>query len=80
MNWFNGFTRSNRDIAVFCLLGGILWLTSSGMWDLRGPDEGRYVQIAKELLTRDNWLYLTVHGVPYDQKPPLAFWLFAPVL
>ncbi len=69
-----------RDISTLIALCAGLWLTSSGMWDLRGPDEGRYVQVAKELLTRHNWLYLTVHGVPYDQKPPLAFWLFAMIL
>ncbi len=48
-----------------------------GLWDLNGPDEGRYVQISKELLGRSNWLKLTVHGEPYDQKPPLAYWFMA---
>jgi len=57
-----------------------LWLWSAGLWDLNGPDEGRYVQIAKELLQRDNWLLLTVNGEPYDQKPPLPFWIFALML
>lgn len=58
----------------------VLWLWSAGLWDLNGPDEGRYVQIAKELLQRDNWLLLTVNGEPYDQKPPLPFWIFALML
>lgn len=52
----------------------------AGNWDLRGPDEGRYTQIAKELLTRDNWLALTVMDRPYDQKPPLTFWMLAGTL
>jgi 4-amino-4-deoxy-L-arabinose transferase-like glycosyltransferase len=47
------------------------------LWDVRGPDEGRYTQIGRELLHRHNWMVLTVQGHPYDQKPPLAFWFFA---
>jgi 4-amino-4-deoxy-L-arabinose transferase-like glycosyltransferase len=50
------------------------------LWDLEGADEGRYVQVAKELLQRSNWLVLTVGGEPYDQKPPLPFWLMAAAL
>ncbi|MBI5155043.1 glycosyltransferase family 39 protein [Candidatus Poribacteria bacterium] len=61
-------------------IGALLWLPTCGLWDLRGPDEGRYVQIAKELLGRSNWFYLTVHGEAYDQKPPLPFWMFAGML
>ncbi len=80
MTWIKGLSPAVRDILVLVALGAGLWLTSCGMWDLRGPDEGRYTQIAKELLTRHNWFYLSVNGAPYDQKPPLAFWLFAGML
>jgi len=45
--------------------------------DVSGPDESRYVTIAGELLGRGNWLALELYGQPYDQKPPLAFWMFA---
>jgi len=59
------------------MLAVIVILLPAGMWDLRGPDEGRYTQIAHELLGRGNWFILTVFQHPYDQKPPLAFWLMA---
>lgn len=64
---------------LFILLGGCaaVWWWTYGLWDLWGPDEARYVQVGKELLRRANWFYLTVHGEPYDQKPPLPFWMFA---
>ncbi len=65
------------DFLFLTALGALLWLATSGLWDLRGPDEGRYVQISKELLGRSNWLQLTVFGEPYNQKPPLAFWFMA---
>lgn len=57
-----------------------LWAWTCGLWDLWGPDESRYVQIAKELLPRHNWFLLTLHGQPYDQKPPLPFWMLAGML
>lgn len=57
-----------------------VWGITCGLWDLRGPDEARYTQIAREILQNHHWLHLTVLGQPYDQKPPLAFWLFAAML
>ncbi len=69
---------SSRRYILYLLLGvSFLWLWNYGLWDLEGPDEGRYVQVAKELLQRSDWLMLTVNGEPYDQKPPLAFWMLA---
>lgn len=64
-------------LVVVCLL---VWAAPAGLWDLQGNDEGRYVQIAKELLPRGDWLRLTLHGVNYDQKPPLPFWMFAAMM
>jgi 4-amino-4-deoxy-L-arabinose transferase-like glycosyltransferase len=67
---------------LFLLLAACLglWSWSCGLWDLWGPDESRYVLIARELLPRHNWFLLTLYGRPYDQKPPLPFWLFAAML
>ena len=66
-----------KPLLVLLALGVVLWVCTCGLWDVRGPDEGRYTQVARELLQRHNWLVLTVQGHPYDQKPPLAFWFFA---
>ncbi len=66
-------------LVLFVLCMG-LWGWTSGMWDLWGIDESRYVQISEELLERDNWFLLTLHDNPYDQKPPLPFWLMAGML
>ena len=40
-------------------------------------DAGKYATIAKEIFQNGNYINLTVHGEPYDQKPPLLFWLGA---
>ena len=65
---------------VFTLLCVILWIIPAGLSDLSGPDETRYVLVAREWLAGDNPLALTLHGRPYDQKPPLAFILIALML
>lgn len=67
-------------IIVISLLCLGLWGASAGLWDLQGPDEGRYAQVAKELLAGGHPFILTLHGEPYDQKPPLPFWFFAGAL
>lgn len=72
-------TRSKMATQLLVLLGLFLAVVAlpSGLWDLRGPDEGRYAEVARELLGRKNWFALTVMDQAYDQKPPLAFWLIA---
>lgn len=72
-------TRSKVSTQLLVLLGLLFVVVAlpSGLWDLRGPDEGRYAEVAKELLGRKNWFALTVMDLPYDQKPPLPFWLIA---
>ncbi|WP_346855289.1 glycosyltransferase family 39 protein [uncultured Draconibacterium sp.] len=40
-------------------------------------DAGKYATVAKEIYQNGNYINLTVHGQPYDQKPPLLFWLGA---
>jgi 4-amino-4-deoxy-L-arabinose transferase-like glycosyltransferase len=41
------------------------------------PDEGRYAQIPKEMLTQGSWVVPTLQGEPYLDKPPLMYWLVA---
>ncbi|MGL6094619.1 MAG: ArnT family glycosyltransferase [Fimbriiglobus sp.] len=41
------------------------------------PDEGRYAQIPREMLTAGTWVVPTLQGEPYLDKPPLMYWLTA---
>ncbi|MWW91212.1 glycosyltransferase family 39 protein, partial [Francisella tularensis] len=41
------------------------------------PDEGRYPEIAREMLSSGNWVTPTINGVPFLDKPPLYYWLEA---
>ena len=40
-------------------------------------DEAWHAQIASEIISRGDWLWLHYRGVPYFNKPPLTFWLKA---
>ena len=69
-----------RHVLLLVLLCAGLWGWTGGLWDIWGGDEARYIQVARELVHRDNWFYLTVFDQAYDQKPPMAFWLMAGML
>ena len=38
-------------------------------------DAGKYATIARTILEDGDFINLKIHGEPYDQKPPLLFWL-----
>ena len=40
-------------------------------------DEGRYAEIAREMLELKDWLSPHVNYVLYFEKPPLMYWLTA---
>ena len=64
--------------AVYILLAVslLLFLPKLGM-PLLDPDEGLYAEIAREMVTRGDWVIPHVNGLPYLEKPPLYFWLTA---
>ena len=66
------------------LYPGLLTLTGLGLFFFRlgvpglmDPDEGRYAEIAREMLVLKDWLIPHLNLVPYLEKPPLVYWLTA---
>ena len=45
-----------------------------GAFGLTGADEPRYAQIAREMLTRHDWIVPTLNGAPWLEKPALLYW------
>ncbi|MFV0593631.1 MAG: ArnT family glycosyltransferase [Draconibacterium sp.] len=37
----------------------------------------KYAEVGREILVNHDWINLTIGGEPYDQKPPMLFWLAA---
>lgn len=59
---------------LFCLAAFFLLLGTRG---LNEPDEGRYAEIAREMLERGDWLVPHLWYVPHLDKPPMTYWLVA---
>ncbi|MDD4108199.1 MAG: glycosyltransferase family 39 protein [Prolixibacteraceae bacterium] len=71
--------RSNITVNVIFWLLAVLILISyfSGLPVDVTRDAGKYATVSREIYENGNYINLTVHGEPYDQKPPLLFWLGA---
>lgn len=69
-------SRSNR-LLICAALAALAYLTGLGRAGLWEPDEGRYGEIAREMIVSGD--YITPHNdwVPYLEKPPLVYWTTA---
>jgi 4-amino-4-deoxy-L-arabinose transferase-like glycosyltransferase len=54
-----------------------LWLGVLGDRPLFNPDEGRYAEIPREMLSGGDWLIPHLNGLNYIEKPPLQYWATA---
>jgi 4-amino-4-deoxy-L-arabinose transferase-like glycosyltransferase len=67
---------ANRPLrlTLYALLGAILYLPGLGRPALWEPDEGRYAEIAREMVVSGD--YVTPHDdfELYFEKPPLVYW------
>jgi 4-amino-4-deoxy-L-arabinose transferase-like glycosyltransferase len=71
--------RATRAPSLGLVTAG-LWLLFAfnlGSLPLTDPDEGRYAEIAREMLASGDWTEPRLFGIPYLEKPPLLYWLTA---
>ncbi len=65
---------SRRTDLLIILLAGIIWFSLLGYRDLIDPDEGRYAEIAREMLSSGDWVTPRLNGFKFFDKPPLHYW------
>ncbi|MFO0811709.1 MAG: glycosyltransferase family 39 protein [Gemmatales bacterium] len=62
------------DLLVIALLGAWLLVTNLDS-PLMEPDESRYAEIPRLMLRTGDWITPRLQGKPYNDKPPLVYWL-----
>ena len=66
-----------RDLGILFVSFGLLFFQFLGRLPLIDPDEGRYIEIPREMLERGDFVTPTLNYVKYFEKPPLHYWLNA---
>lgn len=65
------------DLAFLTVVLGCLFFVLLGSRPLFVPDEGRYAEIAREMIASHDWVTPTLNGITYFEKPILFYWLGA---
>lgn len=66
-----------RDAVLLVVSIGLFFALFLGSRPLSAPDEGRYVEISREMVETGDWLTPRLNGVKYFEKPPLFYWFEA---
>lgn len=66
-----------KDVVLLTVLFGFLFGILLGSRPLSVPDEGRYVEISREMAVTGDYLTPRLNGVKYFEKPVLFYWLEA---
>ena len=80
LNFSSNPAPSTWPRSVLLLIAGLftwVWLAALGGRGLFSPDEGRYAEIAREMLARGDWILPHLNAYPYFEKPPLQYWATA---
>jgi 4-amino-4-deoxy-L-arabinose transferase-like glycosyltransferase len=77
MRYLTYLKNPSRATQIVFLVGIclVLFFANLGQWDLWNPDEPKYAQVAKEMVSRGDWVLMHFNGQVYGDKPPLFFWL-----
>lgn len=66
---------TGRQVAAALALLAVCFVAAAGARSLNTPDEGRYAEVAREMLRSGDWVTPRLDGVPFLDKPPLFYWL-----
>jgi 4-amino-4-deoxy-L-arabinose transferase-like glycosyltransferase len=68
---------SRSVLAVFWLGLALLWFLPLDRPHLFDPDEGRYAEIPREMVSSGDWVTPRLDAIKYFEKPPLGYWATA---
>ncbi len=71
---------SRHALFALFLAFTLVWVGGLGFRKLAGPDEGRYAEIAREMLVSGDFVTPRLDGLKYFEKPPLQYWASAAAL
>jgi 4-amino-4-deoxy-L-arabinose transferase-like glycosyltransferase len=69
-------TKRSRltDCLLLVAVPAFFFLWKLSAFGLIGADEPRYAQVAREMLSRRDWVTPILGGIPWLEKPPLYYW------
>lgn len=63
------------DALVITLVSFVIFNLFIGSYNLIAPDEGRYVEIAREMIASGNYITPQLNGTTFLDKPILFYWI-----
>ena len=72
-----GFDASPALLWALGLVFTLIWFAMLGARTLVPTDEGRYAEMAREMLATGDWITTRLNGIKYFEKPPLQIWMTA---
>jgi len=69
--------KSKAFVWTLLILFLLIWFYMLGARTLVPSDEGRYAEMAREMVATHDWLTPRLNGIKYFEKPPLQTWMNA---
>ena len=73
----NAISAIYRDLFCLIVLLALFYNIGLGYYPLFTPDEGRYSEVAREMLVTHDYVTPRVNGIAFLDKPVLYYWLQA---
>lgn len=71
-------TSAQKRLAwIAFIVFSIVWFAMLGMRALVPTDEGRYAEMAREMVSTGDWITPRLNAIKYFEKPPLQVWATA---